>query len=297
MTEEPREEGMTKKVVSRRDFLKYAGLAGGTIAAAGGLGGLLAACGETTETTTTGATTATTGGAVTTAPSGATTTAVSSGQEPPAQDKITIGAARPISGVNAIFEQAHFGPAYHLWVEELNAAGGLEVAGKKLPIELKIYDDQSDLDTSLRLLTKLMEEDKVDFVFLPVQHGVPVRGRRLDQRAQLHRHERRGWGHHPRARDEEPALDLPVPELLEPLSDAGVRRHPPGSRREDLLHHLPRRPARYRVQLAGPGLPGPSRCQGPEQHPGPGRRQGRLQHHQEDPGREPGRRLLLPVSR
>jgi branched-chain amino acid transport system substrate-binding protein len=166
MTEEPREEGMTKKVVSRRDFLKYAGLAGGTIAAAGGLGGLIAACGGET-TTTTGATTATTAGTGTTAPGGATTTAVSTGQEPPKQDKITIGAARPISGVNAVFEQAHFGPAYHLWVEELNAAGGLEVAGKKLPIELKIYDDQSDLDTSLRLLGKLMEEDKVDFVFMP----------------------------------------------------------------------------------------------------------------------------------
>ena len=32
---------------------------------------------------------------------------------------------------------------------------------------MKVYDDQSDLDTSMRLLTKLMEEDKVDFVFAP----------------------------------------------------------------------------------------------------------------------------------
>jgi branched-chain amino acid transport system substrate-binding protein len=39
--------------------------------------------------------------------------------------------------------------------------------GKKLPIEMKIYDDQSNLDTSMRLLEKLMVEDKVDFVFPP----------------------------------------------------------------------------------------------------------------------------------
>ena len=50
MTDEPKEttdEGLVgKKAVSRREFLKYAGLAGGTIAVAGGLGGLIAACGE-----------------------------------------------------------------------------------------------------------------------------------------------------------------------------------------------------------------------------------------------------------
>jgi len=163
MTEEPREEGMTKKVVSRRDFLKYAGLAGGTIAAAGGLGGLIAACGGTKEeTTTTGATTATTGGG------GATTTAVSTGGNGiPGKEKLLFEAARPVSGVNALFEQAHFGPAAHLWVEEVNAAGGWKIAGKQYPIEYKVYDDQSDLDTSMRLLTKCMEEDKSDFVFLP----------------------------------------------------------------------------------------------------------------------------------
>ena len=41
------------------------------------------------------------------------------------------------------------------------------MAGKKLPIEMIVYDDQSDMDQSMRLLTKLMEEDKVDFVFAP----------------------------------------------------------------------------------------------------------------------------------
>jgi len=33
----------------------------------------------------------------------------------------------------------------------------------RLPIELKIYDDQSNLDTSMRLLTKLIEEGQGRF--------------------------------------------------------------------------------------------------------------------------------------
>jgi len=162
------EEGLTRKVVSRREFLKYAGITGAAIGLSGGLGGLLAACGEEEETTTTAAgETTTTAAGETTTTAAASTTTVSAGPEPPAADKIRIGAARPISGVNAIFEEAHFGPAYKLWVQDTNAAGGLEVAGKKLPIEMTVYDDQSDLDQSMRLLTKLMQEDKVDFVFAP----------------------------------------------------------------------------------------------------------------------------------
>jgi len=117
---------------------------------------VLAGCGDGTTTTTAG-TTATTAGTETTD----TTMAQ------PEQDKIVIGAARPVSGVNAFFEENAFGPAYKLWVEDVNAAGGIDVAGKMLPVEMKIYDDQSDLDTSLRLMTKLMEEDKVDFIFPP----------------------------------------------------------------------------------------------------------------------------------
>ena len=54
-------------------------------------------------------------------------------------------------------------------MDDVNKAGGIYVAeyGKKMPVEMKVYDDQSDLDTSMRLMTKLMEEDKVDFIFAP----------------------------------------------------------------------------------------------------------------------------------
>jgi branched-chain amino acid transport system substrate-binding protein len=79
--------------------------------------------------------------------------------------KIVIGAARPISGpLNQIGDYA-MGPIMEMWRDSVNANGGLSVGGKKLPVELKIYDDTSDLGTSTRLVEKLILEDKVDFLF------------------------------------------------------------------------------------------------------------------------------------
>jgi branched-chain amino acid transport system substrate-binding protein len=116
---------------------------------------LVTGCGDetTTPTTTKPTTTA------------ATTQPTSAGPTPPAQDKIVIGAARPISGpLNQIGDYA-MGPTMQIWADEINAKGGLNVAGKLLPIELKIYDDTSDLGTSTRLIEKLILEDEVDFLF------------------------------------------------------------------------------------------------------------------------------------
>ena len=51
---------MQDKSVSRRDFLKITGVAGATIGLGAGLGGLVAACGGTAETTTSATAQATT---------------------------------------------------------------------------------------------------------------------------------------------------------------------------------------------------------------------------------------------
>ncbi len=125
---------------------------------------LAAACGDEEETTTTAGGTDTT---ATTAPPATETTATTAAQQPPEADVIKIGAARPVSGALAFFEANAFGPVAKMWVDEINAAGGINVAGKMMPVEYTVYDDQSNLDTSMRLLEKLMVEDKVDFVFAP----------------------------------------------------------------------------------------------------------------------------------
>lgn len=82
---------------------------------------------------------------------------------------IRIGASRPLTGANAIFEQVAFGPIYKMWIEEVNADGGIYVKefGKKLPVELILYDDKSDLTIMAKNLEKLMTVDKVDLMLPP----------------------------------------------------------------------------------------------------------------------------------
>jgi len=85
----------------------------------------------------------------------------------PTKDKIVVGMSRPLSGPLAIIGDSAFKPIYDTWVPEVNAQGGIYVKeyDKKLPIELKIYDDKSDVGTMTRLTEKLILEDKVDFLW------------------------------------------------------------------------------------------------------------------------------------
>jgi branched-chain amino acid transport system substrate-binding protein len=84
-----------------------------------------------------------------------------------AKDSIVVGMSRPLSGPLAIIGDSAFRPIYETWVPMVNAEGGIYVEeyGKKLPIELKIYDDTSDPGTMARLTEKLILEDKVDFLW------------------------------------------------------------------------------------------------------------------------------------
>jgi branched-chain amino acid transport system substrate-binding protein len=84
-----------------------------------------------------------------------------------AKDKIVVGMSRPLSGMLAMIGDSAFKPIYETWVPMVNAEGGIYVKeyGKKLPIELVIYDDKSDVGTMTRLTEKLIVEDKVDFLW------------------------------------------------------------------------------------------------------------------------------------
>jgi branched-chain amino acid transport system substrate-binding protein len=120
---------------------------------------MLGGC-STTKTTTTKPVTTTP--AKTTGPA-ATTPAV----VPPTQNEIVIGASRDISGFQAGFQEFGAAPIYKMWIDDVNAAGGLEVAGKKLPIRLIEYDDASDTAACVRNIEKLCTQDKVNFLFGP----------------------------------------------------------------------------------------------------------------------------------
>ena len=86
-----------------------------------------------------------------------------------AKDQIVIGQAVSLSGPNAIIHASGGLPPQTLWVEEVNARGGIFIKeyGKKLPIKWIQYDDKSDHGTMVRLIEKLILQDKVDFLLPP----------------------------------------------------------------------------------------------------------------------------------
>src|SRR5512143_3586169 len=91
------------------------------------------------------------------------------GEAATAKDKIRVGWVTSLSGVNAPGVMVTSGNVYKMWVEEVNADGGLFIKeyGKKLPLDVTMYDDKSDIGTMTKLLEKTIVEDKVDWIFSP----------------------------------------------------------------------------------------------------------------------------------
>jgi len=98
-----------------------------------------------------------------------TAAAVTAGMTLPAQaqDKLRIGYAisktGPFSGGAAI---TTLGP-YNTWVKDVNDAGGINVGGKKMLIELVEYDDRSSSEEMIKAVERLGTQDKVDFILPP----------------------------------------------------------------------------------------------------------------------------------
>src|SRR5512134_2193520 len=73
-----------------------------------------------------------------------------------AQDApVRIGYAISRTGPFAAGAQLSQEPNYIMWAEQVNAAGGLSVGGKKRKIELIGVDDRSEVETMVRSYEKL----------------------------------------------------------------------------------------------------------------------------------------------
>lgn len=90
-----------------------------------------------------------------------------------AADEIVLGSAISQTGKYAR-EGKFYVDAYQLTVDAINKAGGVKVGGKSYPLALKLYDDQSDPNLSVRLFTKLVTSDKVNFLLGPYSSGITI---------------------------------------------------------------------------------------------------------------------------
>jgi len=77
-----------------------------------------------------------------------------------AQKKIKIGINAELTGdIPKVGEGTKF--AAQMWLEDIKAAGGIEVGGKKYPVELVIEDNESKAESAVAVQTKMITEDEV----------------------------------------------------------------------------------------------------------------------------------------
>jgi len=97
---------------------------------------------------------------------------------PSGPDTIKIGVNAPITGdIPKVGEGSKF--AAEMWLEDINAAGGIQVGDKKYKVELVIEDNESKAESAVKVNTKLITEDEVLAIVGPQssKQAVPAGGK------------------------------------------------------------------------------------------------------------------------
>ena len=155
-TTESKEAGAS---LSRRDFLRLAGVAGATVGLGAGLGGLVAACGGSTTTTTT------TAGPTTTAAQSTTTTAASSTTVTSAAAtgrEVKVGLVIPLTGIYALFGVAD---KWGLGLISKYIGDNMVLGdGQSHKVTWESVDTQSDVNRASQVTSDLILNSKVDLL-------------------------------------------------------------------------------------------------------------------------------------
>src|SRR5215213_11628356 len=89
-----------------------------------------------------------------------------------AQDTIKMGWAISKTGPFGPGAAITTLPNYQVWVKDVNDAGGLNVGGKKMKIEVIEYDDRTNTEEMIKAVERLATQDKVDFILPPWSTGL-----------------------------------------------------------------------------------------------------------------------------
>ena len=93
-------------------------------------------------------------------------------------ESIRIGVNAPLTGdIPKVGEGTKF--AAQMWLEDVNAAGGIEVGGKKYKVELIIEDNESKAESAVKANTKLITEEDVLAIVGPQssKQAIPAGGK------------------------------------------------------------------------------------------------------------------------
>lgn len=87
-----------------------------------------------------------------------------------AEDVVRFGCSISLTG-----KLAHEGKltrdGYEFYKALINKKGGLSIGGKKYKVDIKYYDDESNVQTATKLVEKLITEDKIDLLLGPYGSG------------------------------------------------------------------------------------------------------------------------------
>lgn len=79
---------------------------------------------------------------------------------------VDLGASVQLTGKDANTGR-YYGDGYQITIDKINAAGGVKVGKDKQKLTLKILDNQSDVNLSVRQYVQLVTQDKVNFLLGP----------------------------------------------------------------------------------------------------------------------------------
>ncbi|WP_103035711.1 amino acid ABC transporter substrate-binding protein [Castellaniella caeni] len=109
---------------------------------------------------------------------------LSSGISQAADNQIVLGASVQLTGPVANTGR-YYKDAYELAVEQINSKGGVTVNGKKYTLALKLYDNQSDVNLSVRQYTQLVTQDKVNFLLGPFASNFALADSAVSEKYQI----------------------------------------------------------------------------------------------------------------
>ena len=93
---------------------------------------------------------------------------------PTLAETIRLGAVAPKTGPLAGGATVTHWPSIRLWVEQVNAAGGLTVDGTQMTIELIEYDDQTNPGQTIAAVQRLATQDEAHFIVAPYGTGLNI---------------------------------------------------------------------------------------------------------------------------
>jgi branched-chain amino acid transport system substrate-binding protein len=89
-----------------------------------------------------------------------------------AQDVLKVGAVAPKTGPLAGGAAVTYWPNVKLWVEDVNARGGLSVGDKKMKLEVVEYDDQTNPGETIKAVQRLVDQDGAQIILPPYSTGL-----------------------------------------------------------------------------------------------------------------------------